>query len=168
MKYKIDPKFSGVEIKTKDKKLFFKNKLFSLSSEIKDEQGHVIATLERKGWWNLCFHLTTGEGTYEFIGKRGRFHIISEETGEHFNTDQFGVDLYSNKGVCVTEFSRISIIGNKYYLVIHNEAHEMALLMASCVVYKKTIEANHMSIGCCRTVKSSGQKNDLEPVDKIV
>lgn len=136
----------GLEITNGDEKLIFRNKLFSLSSEITDENGDIIATLKRKGWWYLTFSLTTKDGEYELLGKWGEFQLISNESNEVFNTNS-SIEFYNAKGIRVTEFKRSNDFGSQYLLNINNTEHALAFIMASCIFYKTTMESSGIAAG---------------------
>ncbi|QEQ96925.1 hypothetical protein [Neptunomonas concharum] len=146
MKLTLAPILRGLEITNGEGKLIYKNKLFSLSSEIQDENGVVLATLKRKGWWHLTFSVITPDGEYELEGKWGDFKLTSYRTGELFITNS-GVEFYTSHGIRVTEFQRAHMFGSRYSLTINNPGHALAFVMASCLLYKTNVESAGIAAG---------------------
>ena len=146
MKYQISPTLTQLEIRSDGETLIFKNNLFSLSSTLRDGNGNVIATLKRRNWWRLSFLLTTHNDVYDIVRKWGELSILSTSTGEQFKTNS-SIELYTDKGIRVTKFIRVKNLSANYTLSIQTTTHVIALLMASCLLYKTNIELSGSS-GC--------------------
>ena len=139
MDYKISKEFRRLSIFSESEQFYYKNKLFSLTSILVDQNENVVASLKRNSWWGLSFKLFTQQGEYDFHNKAFDSTLTSVTNNEVFRTNG-SVEFYSKHGVPITNLTHIKNINLTYALTIHSNEHKIALIMASCLFYRITLE----------------------------
>lgn len=139
MNFYLKPTLKGISVSDGNENYLYKSKLFSLSAVLEDEHGKVMASLKRSGWWHLSFKLWTEKESYKVEQKWGEVKVDSLSSEASFST-YMTIDFYGKYNKRVTNLSRAKKLGLMYKLSIEETEHYLALLMASCMLYKSSIE----------------------------
>jgi len=132
----INPTLFGAVITGTNANVRYRCKPFSLSSCIYDEDGVVLVSQNRTGWWGLKFEMVTPNGRYTF-GKRYFDYFLEHESGALFRTHS-SVDFYDSKMKRVTDLKLSRKSGKYWELNILTEEHKSAFVLASVTICKLT------------------------------
>ena len=105
MDYIITREYRCLCIRGESEVFYFRNKLFSLSSILVDQNENQISLLKRKSWWNLSFVLITQKAKYLFKNSALDSTLTCISTNEIFHTHG-SVDFHSEDGKPVTNITR--------------------------------------------------------------
>ncbi|WP_455222333.1 hypothetical protein [Kaarinaea lacus] len=139
MNFELKPTFKGITVTNGETNYLYKSKLFSLSAVLEDENGNVLASLKRSGWLHLTFMLWTENESYKVEQKWGEVKIDSLSSEIRYRTNMT-IDFYDKTNKRVTVLSRVKKFGLLYKLSIKETEHYLALLMASCMLFKSSLE----------------------------
>jgi len=142
MEYLISRELRRLSVCGESDQYYFKNKLFSLSSSLTDQNENKVASLKRKSWWNLSFILVTPKGNYYFKNNALDSTLTCTSTNENFHTHG-SANFHTMNGKPITKISRYKGDNLRYVLTIHNHEHKIAFIIASCIFYRTTLEPAH-------------------------
>jgi len=130
----INPTLFGAKITGTNEKVFYKCHPFSLSSAIFDDNGSLLISQKRTGWWSLKFDMVTPNGTYQFY-RRYLDYFLEHESGVVFRTHG-SLDFYDSEMKRVTGLKLSKNIGKYWELNIFTEEHKSAFVLASVTICK--------------------------------
>ena len=141
MNFEVTQNLKGCKINDGENTLVYIPKLFSMTGELKDSSGKVLAKMKRTGWWNYSFSIHTSEDSnYVLKRKWGNTKLIMNGSDAEFETNTT-VEFF-NKGMKpATKFRLQDHFLNNWRLEILQKEHWQALLITSCFIHKLDIQS---------------------------
>ncbi len=137
MQFEITQASKGLKIISQNEQYYFTSKLFSHSSTLINQNAKIIGTLKRRSWWRMKFDLNVDGKCYQLCQGPLTTELFYQKTGVQF-FDLGGGDFFK-KNTRVTEFEKNNVNSKKFHLVIRDEEHFLALLIAVCLEYNPHI-----------------------------
>ena len=107
MDFTVTKQINRLCVENESEQYYFKNKLFSLSSVLKDQDGKIVASMKRKSWWNLSFDLAASQQKYNFVSGLNDCVLYLDSTNQEYRT--YGAwSFFEKTGVPVTELKRVT------------------------------------------------------------
>ena len=107
MDFTVTKQINRLCVENESEQYYFKNKLFSLSSVLKDQDGKIVASMKRKSWWNLSFDLAASQQKYNFVSGLNDCVLYLDSTNQEYRT--YGAwSFFEKTGGPVTELKRVT------------------------------------------------------------
>lgn len=119
----------------------YEPRLFSMSGELKDDSGNILAVMKRTAWWNFKFEIQTEKDNCDLVRRWGNTRLTSQNSNIEYETNGT-TEFYIRGSKRATKFELEKWFANTWSLEILVKEHWHALLLASCFIHKLDIQSN--------------------------
>ncbi len=130
MQFEIIQASKGLQVVSQHEEYYFLSKNFSHSSVLINHDKKTVGSLKRRSWWRMDFDVYADGKCYQLFQRVLTTKLCCQKTGISF-CDLGGGDFFK-KNTRVTE---IEDNNRRLNLVIYDEEHHLALLLATCLAY---------------------------------
>ena len=141
MNFQVRRSLKGCAIDHDGNAFSYVPRLFSMSGELKDSSGDILAVMKRTGWWGFTFEINTQNEKYHLTRKWGNTILTSQNLSIEYETNGT-VEFYIKGSKRATKFEVEKWFMNTWSLEILVKEHWHALLLASCFIHKLDIQSH--------------------------